>query len=407
MRKPKYSALVCLCAGLLLAGIVPTDLHAQTQNPSTKATTPNAQTKSSGKSASAGQQADLQDSAEQIALDARNLQQSLQEHLAGLQDEIANGNFMSEGDLAKLKAFSEEFASEKAALETRAEELGGRAHALAAQAEQQAVAIQNQAEAMPPMEMVMGDEDDSGWLGIEIQEVTSQNAKDLKLKTVKGVVVQGVEPDGPAAKAGLKEDDVITEYDGQVVEGTLQFRRLVRETPPGRSVSMTISRDGTLQTLTVQLGDRAAAQERSVRGAMRDTGNSYWLSGPGPDARFFAFGPDAFDRTTPRLGIEAEDLSGQLGAYFNAPQDSGILVRSVNEGTPAAKAGLKAGDVITSVNGKEVKTLWDLREQLRSNASQKAVQLGVVRKGSPVNLTVEVEKPQPATNSQIIRRAQM
>ena len=79
-------------------------------------------------------------------------------------------------------------------------------------------------------------------MGVEIGEVTAEKAKDLRLSEVRGVEVIDVQPDSPAAKAGLKEHDVITRYDGQAVEGTVQFRRLVRETPAGRNISLTVSR---------------------------------------------------------------------------------------------------------------------------------------------------------------------
>jgi len=64
----------------------------------------------------------------------------------------------------------------------------------------------------------------------------------------------------------------------------------------------------------------------------------------------------------PRLGIDAEEISGQLGAFFGAPDGEGILVRDVNSGSPAEKAGVKAGDVITSLNGERIRTVGELRE---------------------------------------------
>ena len=99
------------------------------------------------------------------------------------------------------------------------------------------------------------------------------------------------------------------------------------------------------------------------------------------------------DRRTPQLGIGAEDLSGQLGAYFGAPDNSGVLVREVHTGTPAEKAGLKAGDVITQVDGKAVRSLDELRAQLREKSAQKSVNLGVLRKGSQLTVSVEIQLP--------------
>jgi len=103
----------------------------------------------------------------------------------------------------------------------------------------------------------------------------------------------------------------------------------------------------------------------------------------------------------PRLGIEAEDLNGQLGTFFGAPDGEGILVRDVNPGSPAEKAGLKAGDVITSVNGEAVRTVGDLRGKLQAKRGAKdknqgqSVKLGVLRNKSEVSLIVELPAPSP------------
>src|SRR5207248_6158934 len=90
----------------------------------------------------------------------------------------------------------------------------------------------------------------------------------------------------------------------------------------------------------------------------------------------------------PRLGIDAEDIGGQLGTYFGAPDGEGILVRSVNAGSPAEKAGMKAGDVITSFNGERIRTVGDLREKLSGKSDEKQVKLGVLRNKSEVTLAV-------------------
>jgi serine protease Do len=97
----------------------------------------------------------------------------------------------------------------------------------------------------------------------------------------------------------------------------------------------------------------------------------------------------------PRLGIDAEDIGGQLGSFFGAPDGEGILVRSVNAGSPAEKAGLKAGDVITSFNGERVRSLGDLRQRLAAQSEAKAAKLGVLRNKSEVTLSVELPTRTP------------
>ena len=108
----------------------------------------------------------------------------------------------------------------------------------------------------------------------------------------------------------------------------------------------------------------------------------------------------------PRLGIDAEDLNGQLGTFFGAPDGEGILVREVNPGSPAEKAGVKAGDVITSFNGERIRSVGELREKLsaKRDDKDKTVKLGVLRNKSEVSLTVELPAPAARTKRLISRR---
>ena len=107
----------------------------------------------------------------------------------------------------------------------------------------------------------------------------------------------------------------------------------------------------------------------------------------------------------PRLGIDAEDLNGQLGAFFGAPDGEGILVREVNSGSPAEKAGVKAGDVITSLNGERIHSVGELREKLSGKRDEKdrTVKLGVLRNKSAMTLTVELPE-QAARAKRVISR---
>jgi S1-C subfamily serine protease len=196
---------------------------------------------------------------------------------------------------------------------------------------------------------------------------------------------------------------VITQYNGQVVEGTVQFRRLVRETPASRTVTLGISRNGNVQNISVDMGERSAFSEKKMKGKTRELDNVYAFSMPNPD---FSFSMPAMNSRTPVLGINAEDVSGQLGSYFGAPEGNGILIREVSAESAADKTGLKAGDVIIKVDGKAVRTLGDLRAQLRDKSEQKSVRLGVLRKGSEMSVAVAVEKPQPVESSRIVQRAQ-
>lgn len=347
-----------------------------------------------------------QAAAEQLAAQARIIQKEMQGNLANLQDRLKWEGEMSSPQLAKLQALADKVAGQEGDLEARASELTARAQELAAEVQQDQDQQKVSPLFSPRQDIVINSDDSGGWLGVEIDEVTAESAKGLKLSAVRGVVVKEVEPDSPAAKAGLKENDVITQYDGQVVEGTVQFRRLVRETPPGRTITLVVSRDGASQSFSVELGDRGALMQKRLQGMMRDFGGAHTFVAPNFDFN----GPEAFslmDNRTPMLGISAMDLTGQIAGYFGAPDGRGVLVLEVRSGTPAEKAGLKAGDVIVSVDGKSVHTLAELREQLRDKSDQKPVNLGILRKENSMNVPVTIEKPRPYESIQMMHRAQL
>src|SRR5258707_8254906 len=173
-------------------------------------------------------------------------------------------------------------------------------------------------------------DDGRSWLGIETQEVTSDSVKDLKLPAERGVVVARIAPDSPAAKAGLKEKDVITEVDGQRIQGATQFSRMIHEIPSGRIIELTIWRDAKSQTLSATLGEA----EQVHRGWMNAEPGAFAFRMPEveiPDVQdldlpevaelpSMEFGdagtlvmPGVMAGMRPRLGIDAEDISGQLG----------------------------------------------------------------------------------------------
>jgi len=253
-------------------------------------------------------------------------------------------------------------------------------------------------------ELSLSDDDDihvllgsnGGWLGIGVGEVNADKVKELKLPGERGVLVGKVVADSPAAKAGLKENDVVTEINGQRVEGTEQFRRMIREIPPGRSAQLTVWRDGRAQTVGVTVGK--SESHHSMPQVFSTPGN-FAFKLPDmkelPEIRDFGDSENfAFALSGhPRLGIDAENLDGDFGTYFGAPDGQGVLVRSVFADSPAARAGLKAGDVITSVNGERIRSTAELREKVAAKGDSKSVKLGVIRNKSEMSVTVEMPTP--------------
>lgn len=246
------------------------------------------------------------------------------------------------------------------------------------------------------------------WLGVEAREVTAENVKEFKLPAERGVVVGHVSPESPASRAGLKDTDVITEVDGQRVEGSAQFRRMIREIPAGRDVQLTIWRDGRSQAISATL----VQAEENHRAMLNAAPGSFAFRTPDleipemPDVEVqripgvpsmdFDNGMMVLPFNRPRLGIDAEDISGQLGSYFGAPDGEGVLVRNVNAGSAAEKAGMKAGDVITKFSGDRIRSLGDLREKLAAKTDDKPAPVTVLRNKSEVTLTVDVPATKPA-----------
>jgi serine protease Do len=195
--------------------------------------------------------------------------------------------------------------------------------------------------------------------------------------TTTGVVIEEVQPDSPAEKAGLKKSDVIVEFDGEHVRSARQFGRLVRETPPGRTVKATIMRDGQRKDVQITPGEgRAAGFLFDGRRFREQLGDLDSLRDRLPPFNFnFDFDiPGALSGR--RLGVTVDELTDQLAQYFSAKD--GLLVTSVTDGSSASRAGLKAGDVITSIDGRPVRSREDLVRALR-DADKDELSIGIVR----------------------------
>lgn len=269
-----------------------------------------------------------------------------------------------------------------------------------------------QAERSRPQVMVLD------WRGAHIG-VTVEDVSEQDLEAVagidSGVRIADVDPDGPASKAGLREGDLVVEFDGDRVRSARQFSRLVQETPDGHDVTLGIIRDGQRQTLNVTPaspafafgfdGDRISRQMarsmRDIEPRLRDLEPRLREIEPHlREFRFhepfdFDFDFDALPRMTSpraRLGVRLQELTPQLAEYFGATE-GGVLVSSVTPDSPAARAGIKAGDVITSIDGDRVGDTDDLVDELRDKEGEVAV--GILRdtKESSVIATLETSQP--------------
>jgi serine protease Do len=224
----------------------------------------------------------------------------------------------------------------------------------------------------------------SSQIGVSIRDVDENDATKAK-GTATGVIVDEVETDSPAQKAGIKAGDIVTEFDGERVRSTRQFVRLVQETPVGRHVSLAVMREG--QRVTVSLQPREGSGFRFK-----------YFNIPTPKAPAMKFEGDLLAPKIEkliigpgRLGISIEDLSSQLADYFGTKD--GVLVTSVTDNSNASKAGVKAGDVITSLNGQTITSAGDLRTRTQRLESGEEFSVGVVRDKKPMTLKGKIEQP--------------
>jgi serine protease Do len=202
------------------------------------------------------------------------------------------------------------------------------------------------------------------YLGVLVDEVTPEVAKRLNLREERGALVTDVVADSPAAKAGLRKNDVIIRWNDLSVESAMQLVRLLRETPAERIVKLMVVREGRDVEVNVKLAARSERMPISVLG--RGLKRGY-------------------------MGADLMGLTPQLAQYFGLPDASGALVVSVKENTPAARAGLKAGDVILSIGGEKVNRPSDVSRILWAKAEMQ-IEVKVMRNKQEQTLTLQLEK---------------
>jgi serine protease Do len=221
-----------------------------------------------------------------------------------------------------------------------------------------------------PVVQLQQNASEAGYLGVSLLDLDVDHARKLKLNEDRGVEIRAVMEGGPADKAGIQPGDVVLSYNGETVLGAQQLSRLVQETPAGRKIKIQYWRDGKAQTAVVTLGSISMGPTR-------------FQSPPAPD-----FSGSSLDFPTPLLmwynasaGLEFERVDSQLAGYFGVK--NGVLVRAVLPGSPAEKAGLKAGDVIFSVAQQTYFTDHEVSSLFRRHSS---VAVSVMRDHKRVDL---------------------
>jgi S1-C subfamily serine protease len=268
-------------------------------------------------------------------------------------------------------------------------------------------------------------------LGIQIRDLNKDDVAQLKLPSPNGVAVEEVTKESAAEKAGVKAGDVVVQFDGENVRSAAQLTRLVRETAAGRTVKMGIVRDGKRMDLDVAPAEAESAQQFSFeRRAPAPGGTMTWeertpapgkpalppgstmrwqqrMPMPAPEGDVMQFfgeggaGNFVFSTGRGRLGVNVQELTPDLAAYFGVKD--GLLVNSVQADTPAAKAGIKAGDVIGTVNGKAVVSSSELVKELADKEGE--ITIGVTRDKKALSLKATLEpRKAPARRTLVVGR---
>ena len=217
-----------------------------------------------------------------------------------------------------------------------------------------------------------------GYLGVDVRDVTEDQLPALKLKEARGAEIVLVDHDAPAGKAGLREHDVILRMNGQAIDGEEQIRRMLRESPPGTPLTLLISRDGQQSTVTTQTANRDEVERQAWEQHLTvpeplppvEIDGTIYFAAPNSAAPPVRggnsfLGPTLMDPSY--TGAMLETMSKQLAEYFGVPGGTGLLVRSVEANSPAAIAGMRAGDVVVRANAKAVANSADWTRAIKDS----------------------------------------
>jgi serine protease Do len=236
-------------------------------------------------------------------------------------------------------------------------------------------------------------------IGVTVQDLDDSDTKDAKQPKA-GIIVESVNPGGPADKAGVKTGDAITEFDGEKVRSVRQFSRLVQETPSGRAVVVAVSRGGQRMTFNVTT-ERSSFNDGFSMRLLDLPPRPATPAPPAPPTPQAAPAPprpprapsplfDYFGQSTGRrLGVSVQTLDDQLAQYFGVKE--GALVRSVDADSAAQKAGVKAGDVITAINGRQIYESSDVNRAIDRMENTDEFTIEVMRDHKPVTLKGKLE----------------
>jgi serine protease Do len=237
-------------------------------------------------------------------------------------------------------------------------------------------------------------EQSAPWLGVYMQALTPDLREGMDIQGTGGVLVSGVVPDGPAARAGVQKGDVILRVNSRLVGSPNQLQEVIQSARVGQTVALRVYRDGNQRSLSATLRERPSNMEEMQAPEGTEEEETPETPAPGEQREIRQFTlPDMsmFQGLVSRgrLGVRIQSLSPDLGDYFGLRDGHGALVLEVEDNTPAQRAGVKAGDVITRVDDRAVNDASDLIDALRGKEG--TVNLRVVRHGTPRTIQARLE----------------
>lgn len=237
-----------------------------------------------------------------------------------------------------------------------------------------------------------------GYLGVDLADVDNDKAQALKLKDARGAVITLIDHDAPAGQVGLRVNDVVLRMNGQTVDDAEQLRRMLKEIPAGRKITLTISRDGGEQTFSVELADRQVMEQSIWNRIMGRKEDAAAQPGPAPTLGLLAGGSSSvpsgggfhlpFFGSNLNVGVLVEPLTTQMATVLGIP--GGLMVKQVVQKSSAEAAGLQAFDVIVKVGAEPMANLSSWDRALRANQG-KPVQVTILRDKKQQTLTLKVD----------------
>jgi serine protease Do len=218
-----------------------------------------------------------------------------------------------------------------------------------------------------------------GYLGVDVRDIPADQVNALKLKESRGAEIILVDHDAPAGKVGLREHDVVLQMNGQVIDGQDQLRRLLRESPPGKTVQLVVSRDGQQITLTTQMASRDEVERKAWEQHLSvpepqvtpsETADSSPAQSSSPTPRAGNSFIGTLIMAPSYTGAMLEKMSSQLAQFFGVSSGAGLLVRSVEPNSPASIAGMQAGDVVVRANSRSVTSTTEWAKAIKSSHGQ-------------------------------------